>query len=1521
MAQVKVSPIGVIDQNTDLKYINRGNYIDAQNIRHRDNDNDNTDSSVYLIKGNALSLTIPSIAAQVKQHRIYVSTTSIYSGGSIPVLNGVNNVVITTNNARFTGTVSTNINDGLTQISTDVLSDLNVINPGTFNNVTPGGLIITKSREFTQAGAIRNISSVDTTFEQVTIVSSFSYGPGVLSGDRIKYTTTGTAIGGLVNDTIYSIRVISGIVFTLHPTRADAIANTNIINLTSAGSGVQKFTRIEEQEGYFDIQDTGTLDESYKIIIQSVGSAPDAFVIELFKDHVYQTESFNIIGQVEVDSDLFIISSTKLTPYGAASVTDADFKVYYNEIGYVAFNEVSNTHVYTRLLRSKDLGFTPEYRVSGAGEKRNVGVSIYLTDGNDNPRAIYLKSPYTLDSALVQNGGEYNLDTIDIETRLFLTTSDSRIEFIEVKNNSGSLPCGNKRYTGYFLTAGEVPSEYLYPTNPIAIYPNVGANPITIRGGEYNELSQKSIILDVVNIPSNVYEYFVLVVIEYQGDSFAVNKVKKFALEENQNTLRIEHTGLGDEKETVVLEDVVTLYSKYTKAQNIKLFSNRMIISNLSEEVDTDLSDWAQTITHSLEQRNLPSVGLMGLAFTDSNPAYRYGEYQDPHNVYYYGSYMMNDTYRFGIQVKWNASGKWSSPYWVDDIRFDTFTFNIVNDTSVSRRTANNLDTNLTQGATGASTDADLTLNTKAYYVNFNNINLGYIMPNGRPLRESIDAIRFVRAERIPEVLSTGVFIVGDGNSPNVIRPRGYPLGEFSLLAAYHNTTTTPLEDGDKILYYMSPDIYYGQHQYEYQGGDKLKLMGSYFMGGGDPGIDHINSKATGTSYFHKYNDHTGYFRQQTGGTKFAYVDRTPTHGVELLGPGEFVLSTFKVSKHQATAVSCRDVSHAFLLSASTRTTVGDGGMDNGMYYGQIFRDLGANLKYTSNKSQTIYYGVGNYISVDQFSSNTISAAVYGGDIFNQKTHMKLFISDYKFSEAGMGVGIYSQNITNTQLVTIEDHTLTDYGPGYKFPQYVDDQQIQVTFAPGTFANGLLYWLENWDKVSNQNYYNGGYNISVDRVGNVGFDENNNYDGKKPATLAYSQPRVIGGPVDSYRIFMPLDFIDLDMSHGEIAHHEVVNNSIYTWQDRSFQRQYFNEGTLLNPQTGSSIVLGTGSFAGPPGAEVSSIGCSKKYSIVKGVSINGKDSVYWFNDRLKKIVRFGQDGVRVLSDQTISSFLNREMNFLSGLKNPISNYGIHTAWNDKYQEAIFTIKAVDSNILDYFSVMGGTYTTGSLVINTNPLAPIHVSGMSFVYQAKSNFTVSSDDFEPGVGVDSAIYWNVLTPDTNPEYYTLYTLVYDELKNGFITKWSVWPNMWITNRNTIYSINPAEKNKLYLHDIGSYGSFYGTSYNGFIESVMNYEPNISKNFEAVQINTQVVPNRTDFYTKNHISFNTSAEFEGREDLFYAPIRNDSTGTGVATNNTSRLWGTYLKTRITFQSGTYQKLFNYIVKFRLMPRLYN
>ena len=133
--------------------------------------------------------------------------------------------------------------------------------------------------------------------------------------------------------------------------------------------------------------------------------------------------------------------------------------------------------------------------------------------------------------------------------------------------------------------------------------------------------------------------------------------------------------------------------------------------------------------------------------------------------------------------------------------------------------------------------------------------------------------------------------------------------------------------------------------------------------------------------------------------------------------------------------------------------------------------------------------------------------------------------------------------------------------------------------------------------------------------------------------------------------------------------------------------------------------------------------------------------------------------------------------------------------------------------------------------------------------------------------------------------------------------------------------------LFYHDGGNNYTFYGTAVEPFVEVVMNYDPNLPKIFEAVQINSDLIPFGSVirpllFATKQHVSYLENSDVEAREDYFYSSIKNDSTGSGLNNGDTSRLFGKWLRMKISLASSVgSQKLLNAIVKFRPSPRLYN
>lgn len=123
----------------------------------------------------------------------------------------------------------------------------NVWNPAVFTAV---GGTISYSGYFILRGAANTgnaaIASVNITTDEITTTEAH----GITNGDEILISAdSGTIPGGLAANTVYFGRAVSTTVFALFTTAADAIANSNRINITSTGSGT---LRVRNATGYVD---------------------------------------------------------------------------------------------------------------------------------------------------------------------------------------------------------------------------------------------------------------------------------------------------------------------------------------------------------------------------------------------------------------------------------------------------------------------------------------------------------------------------------------------------------------------------------------------------------------------------------------------------------------------------------------------------------------------------------------------------------------------------------------------------------------------------------------------------------------------------------------------------------------------------------------------------------------------------------------------------------------------------------------------------------------------------------------------------------------------------------------------------------------------------------------------------------------------------------------------------------------------------------------------------------------------
>lgn len=1562
---IKLLQSGILDTDSDLQVVSQGNYVDALNIRHRDSSGSNM-VAVSPVNGNDLKVTIPDPVTSVKNFRVYLESP-------------------TTNTATYSGTLYLQ----------------------NFSTVTQQAVTLSTS------GPVATVASVDTVNDRIT--TAFAH--GFTDGEYIQYTTTGTAIGGLASTAFYYIRVISPTIIELYskvtyvtsPAPSVTFSAANKLNLTSGGTGTQLlnavtllplyasvvgtltvlsanltssvFYRTSATTGYFEVIKTPAtaLDNDFSLYSSgnfstTIGSRDYVEKIVQVSEFIDTVQTLQIIGMESVGTDTIVFSCTGRIVSGTPTRS-------ISEIGVVQYNDSTNAYTYTRILRSKSLGFDKSHQIQATVEKRGQDVNVYWTDDFNKPRTLTIPYPYSQDNVLVLNGGQIDYSDVDRETALMVENPAAKLEFLEVIEGGGSLVCGNKRYTGRFLTDDFVGTDYLYPTNPINIYDAKTSIPSEIKGDAPGTVTGKGVKLRLSAVPSGEFAYFELVAIEYEGENFSVKLVQRYKLGD-ETEIDLFHTGVSQDNIVLAPEEILALTAKVTKVKNLKIVSNRLFMSNFEEQVDKDLTEWASQITHSLEIKQIPSVwrgnrfGLTDMVY--SYPKYRFGEYQDPENVYNYLGYMMNDTYRFGIQVQWKDTGKWSNAYWLDDVRFDLQTANV---TSPNRRTANNITTtNLT--------DFDSEY-VNVIYPKFSNINLQYSIDNN-PLFRLIKGYRIVRAERIPEVLATGLFISGVEEAAlpapdTYIIPyhkdlnfAAFSFSSYPVNACRKNsfstggaTVTIALGASDKseYAYFYSPDHYFNNTDYTYTSGDTIKVLSvpvpydEYTLQG------HVRG-----DYESVHQEYTGWFKSTlTPYTDFSITDsrkfttgeilpnwsgvnkvkngiNVPPEGTSVMGVNPFFSNgrecqVFKLSTKLSTILGATGV---FATGSGTFAK-------EGCVYGQIFRDKGADKKYPLNKNETVYQTTGHLRLLLSSDIQTTTDDIFGGDIFTQKTHIKTRSTTYhevttspvKVDGFGLGYSFYSQNVINSQMFYTIDYDGSAAGTGYIYPQYLDkfvkgyyfnntvirdwSNFAGLNTPAGNIATGLMNWLEQWPEIENQNNYDSQYNSIDNSIVENGYDENNNWDGKRPASIRWSQVKTTGSQKDNYRIFKPIDVVDLDTNQGEINEMEIINGSLYTLQPYSIRRQFINEGQMFTTSAGTDVILGSGDVLKIPGPQLSGFGATDKFAVVKGRTIGGDESLYWYNAEQRKVIRLAGDGIRVISDKGMISFFQNSAKWVNLGLQPITGYGVASGFNQQFYEVVWAFKGIDPTLQQH--TLGTPYVVGNLVVNNflgdvdstvypgnSTVAPRHISGMSYVYRCKFNHTSSGTDI-PGMSFSWPTYWEQLTPETHPQYYALFSVVYDEIKNGFISKLSMWPNIMTTRTNTFYSSKPNEQNKIYVQNTGSYNTFYGTGYDGYIEGVVNYDPNLSKTYEAVQAVTSTTPKRIDFGTRDHVSYLDDVEFEELEDYYYAPVKNDSTVTGINSGDTSRLWGKYLKIKLKFQAGVFQKLLNYVVKFRANPRLYN
>lgn len=120
------------------------------------------------------------------------------------------------------------------------------------DSVTDGGVPLTAGVQRTLAQLDAAGTSVTFTANAVSDQLTTGAAHGLTTGDPVSVSSSGALPAGLLATQYYWARAVSGTLVTLHPSAADAVANTNVVDITTAGSGTHTLAANTTLAAHYD---------------------------------------------------------------------------------------------------------------------------------------------------------------------------------------------------------------------------------------------------------------------------------------------------------------------------------------------------------------------------------------------------------------------------------------------------------------------------------------------------------------------------------------------------------------------------------------------------------------------------------------------------------------------------------------------------------------------------------------------------------------------------------------------------------------------------------------------------------------------------------------------------------------------------------------------------------------------------------------------------------------------------------------------------------------------------------------------------------------------------------------------------------------------------------------------------------------------------------------------------------------------------------------------------------------------
>ena len=1173
------------------------------------------------------------------------------------------------------------------------------------------------------------------------------------------------------------------------------------------------------------------------------------YKVEILKEFYGTTHngSFEILNTFNSGEDLFILATN-----GSVLKIDVANK-----------NEATGNWTNTTVFQTKKIIYGVndvidlDYQLA-FGER----CSLYYT--GKPPRVTYFKhqSTWTTQSSFIWNedpafivtgntDGYYTFDGVAEETKLQVVKNFARVTNATVQTG-GALKSGDKMYLVRQLMGTTAKSGFSIMSNPISIFSDNLAD-TKLKGNVGGVQTNKQVTLEITDLDPSIYDHFEIVCVENTDGVLTSNIIGKYPIPPKVYPYlptTIIHTGyeavIGITDAELITQQVVIL-----DAKNNVIARNRLFLSNISIELDTNLAAWFKSFTVTTVRGTLPAIGK---AHDTVN------EYQIPTNVYNRSDYMLNETYRLG-GIVFQTNGYISSAYFIKDHKITYGTDAL---------------TDIVGG--GDNTPANI-------YTYYPHIAIpdpaGAPTINGVPFNQAVYGISIVRQPCIPEVLATGYVMPQTYQSPD---DKKYTVGMDIACQDLSLGGMPNLKNGALLL----PDNLFNITDINFVTGDYLNVYEEPTF------YNSIDSKTfplAGTLNQADLFEVNGAFTTPT----VIHLEKSETVGFNSVGTslmsGNVVYSTEVVTQ---LGTGCQQKSIAIKTTEDLPNT----GLK--FYYCQYVRPATGKYGLETN---------GNYISCGHFLKITGQAGynfdLHGGDTFTQKNITKfnnrnglepqVTLKGLWGGAAANYTYIYKVIAYNGATPLVQgDVSIVINGTNDLLAHYLTWQPVKgadaytlavsyglnwitiyagnnLYFTVNSATTGIIaipptpllyvsrtalsYYTQNRNNLQMRNFTLNNsnnypytttdidvwitkneldegelrYSQSYTPINPIqkfsSFDKDLPRNAKQPNVLYYSELEIIDSISDPYRIFKPLNNKAYSENYGGIENTFNKENALFILMDNAVLNQQLDQQQVISDPNNPALILGDGSVVGAREQVISYFGSPLKTAALEYLTKTGSWYIIWYNPYQKKVYRHGQDGIRVLSEENFNQVFFTNNNQFS-----LNERDIIFGWDAWSQEVLMRAKANLSetgyNIATLWD-SGSTYTKNNLVYKDVFVGGGLQTVVKQYFKARINVPVNKD---PKLISNQLNYWeiyrdsNYLIAFNEHSGINDYTSFYSYTCDGFVP----YKNTFLTNLIAVEEVDAPTVSSMYEHNINTL-HYYNMveDIKGYVTIMFNRSPEIYK----------------------------------------------------------------------------------------------